>query len=63
LGLEFDLPEEKPEAPLSEEMAQTLHSILFEQYLKNGKMTCQGCGHIYAVKDGIPNMLLAEDEV
>lgn len=30
IGLEFNLPEEKPEAPLSEELAQTLHTILFE---------------------------------
>lgn len=57
------LPEEKPEEPISEELAQTLHTILFETYLKNGLMTCEGCGHVYPIRDGIPNMLLAEDEV
>ncbi len=62
LGLQVSLPEEKPEE-LSEEMIETLHTVLFEHYLKNGKMTCEGCGHIYPIKDGIPNMLLADDEV
>lgn len=31
--------------------------------VKNGNMTCRGCGHIYRIKDGIPNLLLSEDEI
>jgi multifunctional methyltransferase subunit TRM112 len=63
LGMEVQLPSEKPDGPVSEEIAQQLHTILFETYVKDGLMTCQGCGHVYAIRDGIPNMLLAEDEV
>lgn len=63
MKLDVTLPEEKPETPISEELGQALHAILFETYIKNGLMTCEGCGHVYQIKDGIPNMLLAEDEV
>ncbi|KAJ3387245.1 hypothetical protein HDU84_000967 [Entophlyctis sp. JEL0112] len=27
-----------------------------------GKMVCRGCGHVYPISDGIPNMLLQETE-
>lgn len=46
-----------------EETVKMLHKILFETFIKNGKMKCLGCDHIYPIRDGIPNMLLAEDEV
>jgi multifunctional methyltransferase subunit TRM112 len=61
--LDVTLPEVKPEEPLEEELLHKLHSVLFEHYLKSGKMTCPGCGHLFPIKDGIPNMLLVEDEV
>lgn len=62
LELQVELPEEMPEEP-EEEFLRTLHLVLFQHLIKNGKMTCRGCGHIYVIKDGIPNMLLSEDEI
>lgn len=52
------MPEE-----VDETLLRSLHHVLFETAVKNGRMTCQGCGHIYLINDGIPNMLLSEDEV
>lgn len=57
-----DLPQEGPEQPDSELLAK-LHQLLFSNQILNGRMVCEGCGHVYPIRDGIPNMLLAEDEV
>lgn len=34
-----------------------------EHYVVTGSMTCASCGHVYPIKQGIPNMLLHEDEL
>jgi len=31
--------------------------------ITSGRMVCQGCNHVYPIRDGIPNMLLTESEV
>ncbi|PVV04251.1 hypothetical protein BB560_001251 [Smittium megazygosporum] len=31
--------------------------------IKEGKMICESCGHIYPIKNSVPNMLLAEHEI
>ena len=48
---------------LSEEEMRLLHRVLLEVEIRNGRMTCEGCGHEYPIINGIPNMLLREDEV
>ncbi|WVO13230.1 hypothetical protein L204_100843 [Cryptococcus depauperatus] len=59
-----DLPETMPELEaFSEEQIQALHHVLFEMHVEEGNMTCRGCGHVYPISNGIPNMLLAEHEV
>ena len=63
LELGNELPAETPEEPYDDQLLQQLHGILFETCVRNGRMVCNGCGHVYPIKDGIPNMLLAEDEV
>lgn len=50
-------------AQLPEELLRTFHHILLEVKIHNGKMVCGNCGHIYIIKDFIPNMLLQDDEV
>ncbi|ORX33620.1 hypothetical protein BD324DRAFT_638926, partial [Kockovaella imperatae] len=50
------LPEEQPEM-LSEEFLKALHHVLMEMHVEEGKMICQGCGHIYPIANGIPNMV------
>lgn len=29
-------------------------------HVEEGKMTCRGCGHIYPIQNGIPNMVSRE---
>ncbi|CAO3613014.1 unnamed protein product [Cunninghamella blakesleeana] len=59
-----NIPNEIPEnATENEEFLKVLHSILLETHVQQGKMVCNGCQHIYNIKDGIPNMLLAEHEI
>ncbi|WVQ74533.1 hypothetical protein IAR50_004134 [Cryptococcus sp. DSM 104548] len=59
---ENSLPEQMPEE-FTEEQLQALHYVLFELNVEEGNMTCRGCGHVYPISNGIPNMLLAEHEV
>jgi multifunctional methyltransferase subunit TRM112 len=40
-----------------------LHHLLFEFHIINGVLVCPTTGREFVVKDGIPNMLLHEDEV
>jgi len=56
------LPDEPPEM-ISDEFLQKLHHVLLEIHVEEGQMICPGCSHVYPISNGIPNMLLAEDEV
>lgn len=47
----------------SEQLLKDLHHILFEYHVVNGILICPTTGREFIVKDGIPNMLLHEDEV
>lgn len=40
-----------------------LNHLLFEVHLVEGFLVCPDSGRKFPVKDGIPNMLLHEDEV
>jgi multifunctional methyltransferase subunit TRM112 len=40
-----------------------IHHLLFEVHVQNGALICPTTGRRFPVKDGIPNMLLHEDEV
>ncbi|KAJ1921770.1 hypothetical protein H4219_000503 [Mycoemilia scoparia] len=58
------LPETLPsDAETNDEFLSALHTVLLEVHIKEGKMTCNGCNHVYPIKDGVPNMLLAEHEI
>ncbi|KAK1927455.1 hypothetical protein DB88DRAFT_478108 [Papiliotrema laurentii] len=56
------LPDEQP-AEMTEEQLRALHHVLLEMHVEEGNMTCRGCGHVYQISNGIPNMLLAEHEI
>lgn len=65
--LGFDqLPEEFPEHLLSsveeDPLFRIIHHLLMEIQIKDGKMTCNNCGHSYEILNGIPNMLLLNDK-
>ncbi|WVQ78728.1 hypothetical protein IAT38_000815 [Cryptococcus sp. DSM 104549] len=56
------LPDTMP-ATFTEDELRALHHVLMEMHVEEGNMTCRGCGHVYPISNGIPNMLLAEHEV
>ena len=47
----------------NEEMLRKIHHVLFEVHLVDGYLICPESSRRFPVKDGIPNMLLHEDEV
>lgn len=67
--LHFSLPE-LPEV-LPESMDETrdsslissLYRVLFDIHVQEGWLVCPSTGRKFPVKDGIPNMILHEDEV
>ncbi|CAI4776071.1 AFH_G0047560.mRNA.1.CDS.1 [Saccharomyces cerevisiae] len=60
------LPPTKPSFPSSiqeltdNDMAilNDLHTLLLQTSIAEGEMKCRNCGHIYYIKNGIPNLLL-----
>ena len=42
---------------------QALHSVLLELHVLEGSLVCPESGRVFPISDGIPNMLLNEDEV
>jgi multifunctional methyltransferase subunit TRM112 len=63
LRLPVSLPADKPDEASSDEVLEAMMSVLVGRQVKSGVMTCSGCGHVYPIKDAIPNMLLNEDEI
>lgn len=46
-----------------EQFVTTLHLILVKRQVTEGSLQCPNCERVYEIKNGIPNMLLNEDEV
>ncbi|KAG5461845.1 MAG: hypothetical protein BJ554DRAFT_5901 [Olpidium bornovanus] len=60
IGLPDSLPDNATE---NDDFLKILHTVLLETRVQAGKMICPGCAHVYPIRDGIPNMLLAEHEL
>ncbi|XP_064540640.1 multifunctional methyltransferase subunit TRM112-like protein [Drosophila montana] len=59
-----DIPAAQPEnIAEDEQLLQKLHHLLFEIDVLEGQLECPETGRIFPIADGIPNMLLNEDEV
>ncbi|XP_001655512.2 multifunctional methyltransferase subunit TRM112-like protein [Aedes aegypti] len=59
-----DLPATLPEDIASDtETLQKLHHVLMEVDVVEGTLECPETGRVFPISDGIPNMLLNEDEV
>lgn len=56
------LPETLP-GDIDEPLIQDLHLVLMDVHVKNGVLVCPATQRKFPIKDGIPNMLLHEDEV
>ena len=64
LGHGSDLPTELPEHYETEnDFLKKAHHVLMEIDIINGDLVCPETGRRFPVSDGIPNMLLNEDEV
>lgn len=48
---------------MPEPILKEIHHLLFEVHVQEGKLKCPVSGRVFPIKDGIPNMLLLEDEV
>lgn len=57
------LPVTLPEDISDENLVNDLHLVLFDVHVKNGFLVCPSTKRKFPIKDGIPNMILHEDEV
>ena len=46
-----------------EDIMKRIHHVLFEVHVQDGYLICPQTGRKFPIKNGIPNMLLNEDEV
>mmetsp|Transcript_11584 Transcript_11584/g.11600 ORF Transcript_11584/g.11600 Transcript_11584/m.11600 type:complete len:123 (+) Transcript_11584:97-465(+) len=63
LGFSCFQEELTDEVKSNEATLQTIHHMLFEVHVLEGFLVCPVTGRKFPIKDGIPNMLLHEDEV
>lgn len=56
------LPEELPE-DIPDELLQQLYKILFDIHVIEGYLICPNTSRKFPIKDGVPNMILHEDEL
>jgi multifunctional methyltransferase subunit TRM112 len=57
-----ELPAEIPET-MNDEIIANYHKVLFDVHVIDGFLSCPDTGRKFPVKDGIPNMILHEDEI
>ncbi|CAD6891588.1 unnamed protein product [Tilletia controversa] len=60
------LPESEPDVNdpmLDADLLKALHHVLLEIHVMEGQMRCPNCSRIFQIRNGIPNMLLAEHEL
>lgn len=63
------IPNELPTAAaegdldLEESVLEALHQVLFNIHILEGELVCPDTGRKFPIKQGIPNMILHEDEI
>ncbi|KAF4523958.1 hypothetical protein B566_EDAN012430 [Ephemera danica] len=64
IGHAADLPQSLNEDyENNEELLKKVHHVVLEVEIINGELVCPETGRKFPIEDGIPNMLLNEDEV
>ena len=48
---------------LDEELVKKLHTVLLDIHIVEGHLICPDTGRRFKVSNGIPNMILHEDEI
>ena len=56
-------PEPAPDYENNEEFLKKVHHVLLEVEVMEGELICPETGRKFPISDGIPNMLINEDEV
>ena len=56
------LPEELPDE-IPEELLQQLYRLLFDVHVIEGFLICPDTSRKFPIKEGVPNMILHEDEL
>eukprot|EP00816_Leptocylindrus_hargravesii_P005847 CAMPEP_0196809118 /NCGR_PEP_ID=MMETSP1362-20130617/9089_1 /TAXON_ID=163516 /ORGANISM="Leptocylindrus danicus, Strain CCMP1856" /LENGTH=92 /DNA_ID=CAMNT_0042183699 /DNA_START=415 /DNA_END=693 /DNA_ORIENTATION=- len=51
------------EQSMDEEVIEMLHKVLFDIHVLDGDLVCPDTGRKFPIRDGIPNMVLHEDEI
>lgn len=59
----FDFEKLTPEELEGKDIMEYIHHCLFEVTVNEGSLICPGCAKEYTIKDGIPNLVLLDDEV
>lgn len=59
----FDFENLSQEEMKKPEILNYIHHVLFEVIIEEGSLVCKNCGKQYEIKNGIPNMVLNDDEV
>lgn len=57
------IPPQYPENLEDESLLASLHTVLFDVHVIEGHLVCPDTGRKFPIKDGIPNMILHEDEL
>ena len=58
-----EIPETLPEGELDASTLEHLHHVLFNIHVIDGHLICPGTARKFPIKQGIPNMILHEDEI
>ena len=60
---ELDVSSQSTLDNLDDTVLSNLYKVLFDVYVIEGQLVCPDTGRKFPVKDGIPNMILHEDEI
>eukprot|EP01118_Nematostelium_gracile_P019820 TRINITY_DN9350_c0_g1_i2.p1 TRINITY_DN9350_c0_g1~~TRINITY_DN9350_c0_g1_i2.p1 ORF type:complete len:139 (+),score=25.77 TRINITY_DN9350_c0_g1_i2:55-417(+) len=60
--LNIVIPEQLP-TNLDQDTLKKMHDILVDVHIQEGSMVCSNCSREFPITNGVPNMLLTEDEV
>lgn len=59
-----ELPETLPAKPAEDEaFLKSVHDLIMDIHVMEGSLVCPNCSRAYPVHNGVPNMLLNDDEI
>jgi multifunctional methyltransferase subunit TRM112 len=54
-------PPQNPEADLG--FLKSVHDLIMDIHIVEGRLVCPNCARAFPIKNGIPNMLLTDEEI